>query len=123
MNEKCYFDDIINKILKDTNLPSNTKSKELKNQIKYWNKTARYRNKISHFESSPMKKVTYEPGLAKIYGSRNQFIPKISYSSKNLINEINELRDVYYRVLPALLVVKEYIEQYLVKKLNLKVKL
>ncbi len=123
LDEKIYFDVIVDKIVKDNNIPKNSKESELKSLIKYWNKTARKRNKLSHFESSPMKNVTYDTSIASIYGPNNQFVPKISYSSKNLINEINELRDSYYRVIPSFIIVKEYIEYYISKKFNLKMQL
>ena len=121
--KKLYFNDVINRISADPTFTENPKLKLLQSQIKYWNKVAKERNKISHFESSPIKKIQYESSLAKIYGSKNQFIPKISFSSANLLNEINKVKESYYRIFPAIISVKDFIENYINKKLNLKMNL
>lgn len=119
-NEKMYFDDVVIKIINDNYLSKNKNIKSLKAQIKFWNKVSKERNKISHFESSPMKKIQLEPGFAKMYNSSGHVLPKVSFSSVNLINEINKVRDNYKRIFPAVIVVQIFIEAYINNKLNLK---
>lgn len=120
-NEKMYFDDVVNIISKDSYLSKNKNMKSLKAQIKFWNKVSKERNRISHFESSPMKKIQLEPGVANIYTPKGHVLPKVSFSSVNLINEINKVRDNYKNIFPAVIAVQQFIEAFIKDKLNLKV--
>ena len=101
------YDDILSK---------NPKAKDLKTQVKFWNKVAKHRNKVSHSESSPMKNIKYKPGLAQIYSSSNEFIPKLTIEFTNIINEINDVKDSYLRIAPGIIVIKEFVENAIREK-------
>ncbi|KAF0140382.1 MAG: hypothetical protein FD122_2496 [Stygiobacter sp.] len=116
---KLYFDNTVNLIGSSEDLQSLLKYNDLKKQIKFWNKAARERNKISHRESSPMKIMQTKTDTAHIYGPNNEYIPKVTFTFSNLLNDINNVRDNYYRIVPAVLIVKEYCELYIKHKTKL----
>ncbi|MCJ7651498.1 MAG: hypothetical protein MUP85_23065 [Candidatus Lokiarchaeota archaeon] len=118
-NNKIYFDETINRIGASENLQSLSKYNELKKQIKFWNKVAKERNILTHWESSPLKKVQTITDETSIYGPNYEYIPKITFSFANLLNEINKVKDNYYRIVPAVLIIKEYCEIFIKYKTKL----
>lgn len=116
---KIYFDETVNMIGNIEELHGLPKYRDLKKQIKFWNKVARERNKISHWESSPLKHVQTKTENANIYGLNYKYIPKVTFTFTNLLTEINKVKDSYSRIVPAVLVVKEYCETYMKYKTKL----
>ncbi len=108
---KFYFDEIVNKIRKDEKYNKNPKLHDLEKQIKHWNKIAGMRNNLSHKASSPFKDIKIEGTVANIYGPRGRRIPKFNYSSKNLVEETNKIKDEYLKLLPAMKAVNEFVDK------------
>ncbi len=110
-SSKFYFNGVVNKIDKDGNYNRNPKLYNLKKQIKHWDKVAGIRNELSHGTgSSPMKNIKIEGEISNIYGLRGERILKGKYSSKNLIEETNKIKDKYLKLLPAMKAVIEFID-------------
>ena len=110
INEKLYFNGLVNKIKNDTRYNINPKLKELSKLEKTWNKVARLRNLSSHQESSPMKLRKIEGKESGLYDPRGKVILCADYSYKNLNSEIPEIQDLYKRLLSSIRTMKEFID-------------
>ena len=110
--EKNYFDGIVEKIEKDSDLNRIPELKLLKKQIKHWNNAASARNKLSHRESSPFTRTKITVELTNLIGADGQVIPKYHYSSDDILQEIEKLKNAYLRLQPAFMDVSKFIEKY-----------
>ena len=88
----------------------NPKLKGLSKLEKIWNKVARLRNLSSHQESSPMKSRKIDGKESGLYDSRGNVILCANYSYKNLNSEIQEIQDLYKRLLSSIRTMKEFID-------------
>ena len=82
----------------------------LRNQVKNWIKIADIRNGLSHGKSSPFQNTTIEGILSDTVDLDGLPVPKLIYSSKNLIQEIKDVVDKYRKLLPAIKAMKEFID-------------
>ena len=108
--DKLYFDGIITKIEDDSKFSKNPNLKQLSKQVKHWTKIAEKRNKLSHKESSPMSNVNIDVVFTNIASQKSGYIPKYSYTTKDLVETFKNVRDDYKRLLPAILDVKKFID-------------
>lgn len=109
-SRKKYFNQIVNDLCKDSKYKHNKSLKELKKQVKNWSKIAEIRNGLSHGKSSPFQNTIIKGTLSDTVGLDGLPIPKLIYSSKNLIQETKDVVEKYRNVLPAIKVMKEFID-------------
>lgn len=112
ISDKQYFDGIINKIENDPDINQISELKPLKKQIKHWNKAASVRNKLSHHESSPFTKTKIKVEFTNLIGLNRRYIPKYHYSTQDIVQEIEKMKEAYLKLLPAFIDVKMFIEKY-----------
>ena len=92
------------------------KIKKLKAGLKFYSKVVGMRNKLSHQESSPFRTVKYKGDISKIKGPLGEYILKIDYESPNLLTVMQGVKGAYQRVVPNFEIIKEFINNYSVKK-------
>lgn len=107
---KRYFDKIINDLSKDVRYKNNKSLKKLQRQVKNWSKIAEIRNGLSHKKSSPFRNINIEGVLSNTLDINGFPIPKLIYSSKNLIQETKHIIEKYLKILPAIIAMKEFID-------------
>jgi hypothetical protein len=104
-----YFDGIVKKLSNDKKYNNNPKLRDLQNQAIKWNKVAQLKNEVSHGASSPFRNIQIEGETAEVYGPKGEFIFKFPYSSPNLIEEIDEVKDKYLQLAPVIKAVNEFV--------------
>ena len=109
-NTKRYFNQIVDDLSKDSRYKHNRSLKKLQRQVKNWSKISEIRNGVSHSKSSPFRNIHIEGVLSSTIGIDGLPVPKLIYSSKNLIKEIEHVVDKYRKILPAIIAMKEFID-------------
>lgn len=109
-SRKKYFNQIVDDLGKDSKYDYNKYLRELKKQIKNWSKIAEIRNGLSHGKSSPFQNTIIEGILSDTVGPNGLPIPKLIYSSKNLVQETKDIVEKYRNLLPVIKIMKEFID-------------
>ncbi len=110
LNEKMYFDQVINNLDNDSNFNKNPHLIALRRQIKHWNKIAEARNEISHGKSSPFRNMNIEGKVSDILGVDGLALIYLDYSFKSPKENIEQVVDKYKRVFPAMEVMVDFID-------------
>lgn len=108
--KKYYFNDLLNKTTDIDNLKHNPTFYKLKKLNKFWEKIAKERNNLSHFESSPMKEDSIEIKpicLESLLGAPKYQIIEPAVNPKK---EIEKQYNRYLKIAEALKTVQEFIE-------------
>lgn len=96
---KYYFDGMIDKIKEDSSINQNRYLKDLKEQVKNWNKIAKLRNKLSHEDSSSINEI--ELSCDNI---------TVNYCYKDVRQELEKLKSYYIKLIPAITAARNFIE-------------
>lgn len=114
--EKIYYNGLITNISNEFDSKQYKEIKKLREGLKYYSKVVTMRNRLSHQESSPFRTVKYKGDVSKIRGSLGEYILKIDYESPNLLNVMQGVKSSYQRIVPNFGIIKEFINNYSVKK-------
>lgn len=108
--DKIYFDQLVKKLEGDIKFINNKSLKNLKKQIKHWNRIASIRNKRSHLVTSPHLNIKIEGKASELLGVDGLPIIYLDYVIESPKKSVELIVDKYKKILPAILTMKGFID-------------
>lgn len=106
-----HFNDLIATMKTYEGFKDNHHFPILKNQIKKWDRIANLRNEISHENSAPFKDlIDFIPAISSVFSASGEYIPKLNYSIKNIIEEIEKLKNYYIEIDDVFLITRNFLD-------------
>lgn len=109
-SEKTYFDGLVSKLENNQRYSQISTLRQLKKQVKHWNIAAELRNKLTHSASSPFNATDITGEISSIYGPSGEFLPMLKFTSLDLVQEIENLKNAYVQLHSAIKAALSFVE-------------